>query len=147
MTRRGTCLCICGTLDKGTLRTYPSFRVPTAVFVAPSLGTAAITGVLKCTAHSPDGGIANGHCSLSSYGSRPPTRSPAPPHRNLYSSTIHHPCPTLIISWRKVMMWKLFMFVQNLHLFVSPGQLCRGVHQDSPISVKFTLISDGFSKI
>ena len=25
----GLALCICGTLGKGTLRTYPSFRVPT----------------------------------------------------------------------------------------------------------------------
>ena len=30
---------------------------------------------------------------------------------------------------------------------MSPGQPCRGVHQDSLISVKFTLISDGFSEI
>jgi hypothetical protein len=118
----------------------------TAIFVAPSLSTPAITGVLKCTAHSPDGGIANGHCSLL-YGSRPPTRPPAPSHCNLYSSTIHHPCPTLVTSWRKVMTWRLFMFGQNLHLFVSPGQPCRGVHQDLPISIKFTLIRDGFSKI
>ena len=27
----GLALCICGTLGKGTLRTYPSFRVPTHV--------------------------------------------------------------------------------------------------------------------
>jgi hypothetical protein len=30
---------------------------------------------------------------------------------------------------------------------VSPGRPCRWVHQDSPISVEFTLISDGFSEI
>jgi hypothetical protein len=30
----GLALCICGTLGKGTLRTYPSFRVPTHVVVA-----------------------------------------------------------------------------------------------------------------
>jgi hypothetical protein len=82
----------------------------TAIFIAPSLGAAAIAGVLKCMAHSPSGGIANGHCSLS-YGSHPTTHPPAPPHRHLYSSTIHHPCPTLIISWRKVMTWRLFIFV------------------------------------
>ena len=82
----------------------------TAIFVAPSLGAAAIAGILKCTVHSPSSGIANGHCSLS-YGSRPPTRPPSPPHCHLYSSTIHHPCPTLVISWRKVMTWRLFMFV------------------------------------
>jgi hypothetical protein len=45
----------------------------TAIFVTPSLGAAAIAGILKCMAHSPGGGIANGHCSLS-YGSRLPTR-------------------------------------------------------------------------
>ncbi len=28
----GLALCICGTLGKGTLRTYPSFRVPTHPF-------------------------------------------------------------------------------------------------------------------
>jgi len=49
------------------------------IFVAPSLGDAAIAGVLKSTAHSPGGGIANGHCSLS-HGFRPPTRLPAPPN-------------------------------------------------------------------
>ena len=27
----GLALCICGTLGKGTLRTYPSFRVPTGM--------------------------------------------------------------------------------------------------------------------
>jgi hypothetical protein len=61
----------------------------TAIFVAPSLGAAAIASILKCTAHSPGGGIANGHCSLS-YGSRHPTRQHSPPHCHLYSSTIHH---------------------------------------------------------
>ena len=142
----------------------------TAIFVTPSLGAAAIAGILKCMAHSPGGGIANGHCSLS-YGSRLPTRPhacrltcsllrhlrlqfssapslapplsspplsaprpspassnarrtlpaaasptatvhptcpPPPPHRHLYSSTIHHHCPTLVISWRKVMTRRLF---------------------------------------
>jgi hypothetical protein len=59
----------------------------TAIFVTPSLGAAAITGVLKCTVQSPGGGIANGYCSLS-YGSHPPTHPPAPPHRHIYSSTI-----------------------------------------------------------
>jgi hypothetical protein len=41
----------------------PSLAPP--FFVTPSLGAAAITGVLKCTANLPGGGIANGHCSLS----------------------------------------------------------------------------------
>ncbi len=79
-------------------------------FFAPSLGPTVIASILKCTAHSPDGGIANGHCSLS-YGFRPPTRLPAPPHCHLHSSTIHHPCPTLVKSWRKMMTWRLFVFV------------------------------------
>ena len=37
-----------------------------------------------------------------------PTCPPPPPHRHLYSSTIHHHCPTLVISWRKVMTRRLF---------------------------------------
>jgi hypothetical protein len=58
----------------------------TAIFVAPSLSAAAIAGILKCTAHSPGGSIANGHCSLS-YGSRPRTR---PPARRLTCSLLRH---------------------------------------------------------
>ena len=51
-----------------------------------SLGAAAIASILKCTAHSPGGGIANGHCFLL-YGSRPPTR---PPARRLACSLLRH---------------------------------------------------------
>jgi hypothetical protein len=52
----------------------------TAIFVEPSLDAAAITGVLKCIAHPPGGGIASGYCPPS-FGSCPPTRAVAPSHR------------------------------------------------------------------
>ena len=99
----------CSLLRHLRLKLFQLALSRTAIVVTPSLGAAAITGVLKCTAHSPGGGIAIGHCSLL-YGSRHPTRPPSPPHGHLYSSTIHHPCPTLVISWRKVMTWRLLMF-------------------------------------
>ena len=51
----------------------------TAIFVAPSLNAAAIAGILKCTAHPPDGGITNVHCPLL-LGSCSLTRPPAPPY-------------------------------------------------------------------
>jgi len=39
-----------------------------------------------------------------------------------------------------------FYVCVNLHLFVSPGQPCQGVNQDSLISMKFTLIVTGLAR-
>jgi hypothetical protein len=37
---------------------------------------------------------------------------------------------------KKAVTWDFFVFVIFLHKFVSPGQPCRGVHQDSHICDK-----------
>ncbi len=42
----------------------------------------------------------------------------------------------LISSMVDGWMWSFYVFAIFLHLFVSPGQPCQGVHQDSPICDK-----------
>jgi hypothetical protein len=100
--RRLTC-CFLRHLHLTSTRSHsltPPFPSPLLSAPRPS----AIAGVLKCTVHSPGGGIANGHCSVS-YGSRPPTCPPArqltccllqhlhlnPPARPLSHRHFHHP--------------------------------------------------------
>ncbi len=52
----GLALCICGTLGKGTLRTYPSFRVPTSWDLAATALVLTAEAAAELIADDTDGG-------------------------------------------------------------------------------------------